>query len=343
MTSRPPVGVIFDTGLSRVDDALAMALLYGFDGKADVFVVAVSVSRPALQAAAFCDAVSRFYAGTASGGNALNGRKLPVGLATSGPLKEDLSLFTAPMARRDGAGKPQYATDIRRASDAAEPTALIRNAFTSQVDGNAVVVLAGPATTLAALLDVEGAKALITRKVRFLAFAGGAFPDGEPESNITADIPAARRLFAEWPTPIVMCGHDVGAQLPFPAESIDRDFAWSPAHPIVDAYRAGQSMPNDLPTQAMAAVLYAAHPQDGYFNLSEPGTVTVRDDGRTRLAPAASGRHRHLVLNPAEKDRIIKTYREVASAKPVQRVQQRRPLPDAQPKKPVPQEPEPKE
>lgn len=340
-TVRRPVGMVFDTGLNQIDDALAMALLYGFEGKGEIFVVAVSVSRPVLDGAIFCDVVSRFYAGTASGGNAVNGRKLPVGLAVDGPLKPvDVPFVAAPLARRNDQGKPLYASDIHRAKDTAEPTALLRNAFTAQFDGNAVVVMSGPATTLAALLDVPDAKALITRKVRLLVVAGGAFPNGDPELNIKADIPAARKLLAEWPTPIVMCGHEVGAQLLYPGASIDQDFAWSSAHPLVDAYRANQPMPYDAPTTAMAAVLYAVHPQDEYFTPSEPGTVSISDDGRARFAPSASGRHRYLILDPAQKDRIIKAYRDVASAKPVPRVQPRRPPAAAPPKKaPEPQEP----
>ena len=337
--------MVFDTGLNQIDDALAMALLYGFEGKGEAFVVAVSVSRPALDGAIFCDVVSRFYAGTASGGNAVNGRKLPVGLADAGPLTQgDAPFVEGPLARRNDQGKPLYVSDIHRAKDTAEPTALLRNAFTAQFDGNAVVVLSGPATTLASLLDVAGAKALITRKVRFLVIAGGALPNGDPEFNIKADIPASRKLFAEWPTPIVMCGHEVGAQLLYPGASIEQDFAWSSAHPVVDAYRANQPMPYDAPTTAMAAVLYAAHPQDEYFTLSEPGTVSISDDGRTRFVASASGRHRYLVLDPAQKDRIIKVYRDVASAKPVQRVQPRRPPPAAPPKKaPEPEEPAPEQ
>ena len=41
------------------------------------------------------------------------------------------------------------------------------------------------------------------------------------------------------------------------------------------------------------------------------------DDGRTKFTPAAGGKHRHLILDPAQKDRIIKAYTEIASAKPV--------------------------
>jgi hypothetical protein len=281
-----------------------------------------------LRAAAFCDIVGRFYAGAVSGAIGFNGRTLPVGLASGGKLKEDLPFFAAPLAMKDPGQKPVYGSDIRELEDTAETPALIRNAFTSQWDENAIVVLSGPATSLANLLDVGGAKALIARKVKLLVFAGGAFPDGEPELHIKTDIPAARKLLAEWPTPIVMAGQEVGKELLFPAASIEKDFAWTPAHPVADAYRAHQSMPYDAPTPAMAAVLYAARTQEGYFKLSGPGSASVSDDGRTRFTPSASGKQRYLIFDPAQKDRIIKTYTEVASAKPVERPQR---VPGAKP------------
>ncbi len=336
---KPPVGVLFDTDMgNRIDDALALALLYGFDGKMEARVVAVSVSKSNLQAAAFCEVVGRFYAGAVSGAFGGFGRTLPIGLSTDGKMPEDTAMLTAPLAKRNAEGAPAYVHGIHKLIDTAEVPALIRNALTAQHDQNAIVVLAGPATNLARVLELPDAKDLIARKVRYLAVSGGAYPEGGPEFNIQADIPAAKKLFAEWPGPIVASGQEIGEALRYPASSIEKDFAWSPAHPIVDAYRAYQPMPYDAPTWDMTAVLHAVRPQEGYFRLSDPGTIRVLDGGRTRFAPFADGRHRYLILDPAQQERIIKTYTEIASAKPVPR-QRFRP-PQAQP--PQQQQPPPK-
>ena len=88
----------------------------------------------------------------------------------------------------------------------------------------------------------------------------------------------------------------MGDALPYPGASIEKDFAWSPAHPVVDAYRAYKPMPYDAPASALAAVLQAALPDEKYFTLSEPGTISVLDDGRTRFAPQAEGKHRYLIV-----------------------------------------------
>jgi hypothetical protein len=228
-------------------------------------------------------------------------------------------MLAVPLSKRNAEGAPVYSHGIEKLNDTAEVTALIRNAFTAQQDQNSVVILAGPATNLVKVLDLPGAKELIARKVRLLSVAAGAYPDGQPESHVTADIAAAKKLFAEWPTPIVAAGFEVGDALRFPASSIEKDFAWSTDHPVVDAYRAFQPMPYDAPGCDMAAALYAVRPQESYFKVSDSGTIRVLDDGRTKFAPSAEGKHRYLIVDPSQKERVVKTYVEIASAKPVPR------------------------
>jgi inosine-uridine nucleoside N-ribohydrolase len=320
------VGILFDTGLgNRIDEALALALLYGLDGKGEARVIALSVSKPNLKAAALCEAIARFYAGAASGAFGAVGRTLPVGLAEEGKLPEDTPMLTVPLSKRSEDGQPLYSHGIEKLNDTAEVRALIRNALAQQPDQSCVVVLTGTATNLAKVLDLPGAKDLIQRKVRLLSIAGGAYPAGGPQFNLKTDVPAAKKLFAEWPTPIVAAGDEIGTALLYPAASIEKDFAWSPAHPIVDAYRAYQPMPYDAPTAAMAAVLYAVRSQAGDFKLSEPGAISVLDDGRTKFTPSPEGKHRYLMLDPAQQERVLKTFVELASAKPVPRQPRRRP------------------
>src|SRR5262249_27358838 len=151
---------------------------------------------------------------------------------------------------------------------------------------------AGPATGVVRLLGLYRSGPQITAKCKQLVVAAGSFPAGQPEATIGRDIAAAKKLFAEWPTPIVAVGAEVGEALPYPGASIEKDFAWAPSHPLVDAYRAAKPMPYDAPASALAAVLYAVHPDDGYFKLSDPGTISVLDDGRTRFTAKADGQHR---------------------------------------------------
>ncbi|MFN7925850.1 MAG: nucleoside hydrolase [Bryobacteraceae bacterium] len=329
---KPPVGVIFDSDLgNRIDDILALALLYGLDGKNEARMVSVSVTKSTLRSAALAEVIGRFYAGAVSGAFAAAGRTLPVGMAEDGRMKDDTPLMKGVLDRKTPEGKPTYDHGIHRLNDTAEPTAVIRNAFTGQHDQNCLVLLAGPATNLVKVLDLPGVPELIARKVRYLVVAGGDFASSAPEPNFAADLPAIRKLLAEWPTSIVFAGQELGAALRYPAASIEADFTWSQAQPVVDAYRAAQTMPYDAPARTMAAALYAIRPEAGLFKLSTSGRIEILDSGAAEFAPSEGGKHRYLTLDPAKQDQIVKTFTEIASAKPVPRVRRFRP-PDQQQK-----------
>ncbi len=326
--NKPPVGIVFDSAFgNRVDDALAMAVLYGLDGKNECRVISVTISKPNLKAAAAAEVIGRFYAGAVSGNFGAVGRNLPIGLADQGPNPEETPLITGIL------GNPNYEHGIHSLNDTAEPHAVIRNALTSQFDQNAVVVCAGPATNLAKVLELAGAKAWIERKVRNLVIVGGDFSgSGKADVNFSSDVAAARKVFAEWPTEIVVSGAEIGGALPFPGASIEKDFSWSPAHPVVDAYRAAGKMPYDAGSWDIAGVLQAVRASENYFKLSAAGTVQIADDGSSTFTPGSQGKHRHLLLDPAQRDRIIQAYVELASAKPVVRTPRRpRPAADAKP------------
>lgn len=306
---------------NTVDDALALALLYGFDSSrpAEANLISVSVSKSNLKAAALCEAIGGFYSDHSNRQipeRFRRRRMLPVGLSVAGKMPEDTALISGVLGKQKDDGTPLYEHGIHKLNDTADCAALIRNAFTAQQDANCITILTGPATNLAAVLELSGASEWIERKVRFLVVAAGQFPDGPADPHTKTDIAAAKKLFAEWPTPIIAVGHEIGEAIPYPASSIEHDYNWSPHHPIVDAYRAYKSMPYDADAWAMAAVLYAVRPNDNYFNLSEPGTISVLDDGRLRFTPSTEGRHRHLIVNPAQKHCVVEAYTEIASAEP---------------------------
>jgi hypothetical protein len=234
-------------------------------------------------------------------------------------------MITVPLAKKNAEGKPVFPHSIDSIIDTADPTPLVRNALTAQRDENVVIVLSGPATGLVSIMNLPGGKELITRKVRMLIFAGGSYPTGKPDAQISGDIAAAKRLFAEWPTPIVAVGSEVSEQIAFPAASIDADFAWSPAHPIVEAVRAAENPLKDIPALSPSAALFAVRSDKGLFQRSAPGTIVVDDSGSTRFTPAASGKHTYLSVDPAQRELIVKSLVELASAKPVVRLPRRRP------------------
>jgi hypothetical protein len=321
-SARPPIGIAFDGDLgNRIDAMLAVAMLNGFTAKTEARRISLSVSRPSVISAQLADVISNFYRAPppARGGGVGAITEGMIGMPEGTASADDKPVLGALLAKKAADGTPLYTSTIGGLINTAESAVLIRNLLLAQHDGNATIVLAGPATGVVRLLGLYRSGPQITAKCKQLIVAAGSFPAGPAEATIKTDVAAAQKLFAEWPTPLVAVGSEVGDALPYPGASIDKDFAWSPAHPIVDAYRALKPMPYDAPAAALAAVLYAVHPDDDYFKLSDPGTISVLDDGRTRFTPGAEGKHRYLIVDPAQKERVIAVYSAMVSAAPAPR------------------------
>jgi len=304
---KQPLGVVYMTSMDRPDAVLALALLYGLQAKRESRIGSVCLNGPgaSLGAAIFCDLVQRFY--TPGPMRNANQTLLP-GLALDGPLPPDSAMITAAVSQT------AYARSIKRLSDTSLPEAVIRNGVI--FNSEAVMILSAPATYLAKSLDLQGVRELYKDRVKRLVVVDSGTPQ---------DAPAIRKVLAEFPSPIFFCGKDVGDALPYPGSSIDKDFTWAPQHPIVDAIKAYKPGPYDPPSYDMAGSLCAVHPDQGFFQLSEPGSITVADNGRLSFVPGPTGKVRSLIVDPTQKDKILKAYTELASAKPAVPQQRVRP------------------
>ena len=311
----PPIGIAYDGDVGRrIDAVLGIAMLNGFAAKGEARRITLTVSTPSLKTAQIADVVASFYTppAAAARGGVGAAREGMIGMP-EGPTGKDDPLLATLLAK--------YQSAIAGVADTPESAVLIRNLLLAQNDQNAAIVSAGPATNLARLAGLYRAIPQLVAKVKHAVVALGAFGTTAPaDPSITQDLASARKLFAEWPTPLVAVGTEVGAALPFPGASVDRDFAWATTpHPVVDAYRAFKPMPYDAPAGALAALLYAVHPADGYFKTSDAGTISVGDDGRTTFTPSAEGKHRYLIVDPAQSDKILKLYTELVASKPIPR------------------------
>jgi inosine-uridine nucleoside N-ribohydrolase len=304
-------GILFDSDMGRnIDAALALAMLHGL-GRGRV--IAVGVSNSSLDAAAFCDAVARFYAGDAG---------LPVGLAEDGPKLDDAPMLSGLLGMRGTDGQPAFRHGVRSINDTADPAVVFRNALLTQQEQQGVVVLAGPATNLVGLLRLSGSRDIVASKVRLLVVAAGAFGGSVVDPRIRADISAARKVLADWPSPVVAVGMEAGNAAPYPDQSIEADFSWSPNHPIVAAYRAYRekqqrgSGASGVSSQAVLAALYVANPSADFLKLSAPGRIEAGDDGITRFRESAGGKHRYLIIDPMQKESVTQAFLALAAARP---------------------------
>jgi hypothetical protein len=166
------------------------------------------------------------------------------------------------------------------------------------------MALAGPPVNLLGLLSILDGRPLIQKKARSLVI-------GSP----LADIPGFNKLLAEWPGPITIVSEEL-RNLKFPAAALEEDFAWAANHPVMDAYRAAQTLPYDPPIGAMVAVLHAVHPEANHFALSKSGTLTVLPDGRTQFNETPQGRHRLLMSDPGRTEPLIAALRQIVATRP---------------------------
>jgi purine nucleosidase len=341
--------VIFDTDMwSDIDDALALAMLHALEDRGEIKLVAVTVNMEEPWCASYVDAVDTFY-----------GRpEIPIGLVRDGKNLEAIrkqfpetiwpvTEYTRLLAQRKNSdGTLVYPHRLVDGAKAPEAVPVLRRALAAQPDGSVVMIAVGYHTNLARLLDSGadaasplGGRELVARKVRLLSVMAGNFrdtesdgkmkPKGTPEFNLMVDVPAAQKVFSNWPTPIVDSGFEIGISLLFPAYSIDHDYSYVAHHPIADTYRTyaeetKSQWPHDHPTYDLTAVLYAARPDRDYFSLSQPGKISVLADGGSRFDEVAGGSHRYLILSDGQKARALEAMVMLASEPPTQGKRPRR-------------------
>ena len=315
---KPVVNLIFDTDLGNdIDDAMALATIHALQNRGECKLLAVTVTKDNEDAAPAIDVINTFY-----------GRgDIPIGVVKDGVTKDD-SPYAKHLARCKDDGKYRFLHDLINGSDAPEAVEVLRKTLAAQPDGSVVMLQVGFSTNLARLLDSKpddisplSGKDLVKKKIKLLSIMAGKFDKTKKEHNfgeynIVKDLPAAKKLFAEWPTPIVASGWEIGNDCRVQAASIVQDYNYVPHHPIKEGYLIYCKMPHNRPLFDLTSVLYAVRPDRGYFTLSKPGKTVVDDDGFSRFNEEANGPHRYLTVNPVQKEVVAESLSVLSSEAP---------------------------
>jgi inosine-uridine nucleoside N-ribohydrolase len=301
-----------------VDDALALAVIHALQNRRSCELLAVTLTCPEPLAPAYVAAVNTFY-----------GRPgIPIGINPDSPRAlHPKNRFLEIMLRKNPGGPPVFPSNWD-AAKAPRAVDLLRRALAAAADASIVIVQVGFSTNLAALLDTRpdalsplGGRELVAKKVRLLSIMAGNFAENaasqKAEFNILHDIPAARKLAAGWPSPIVWGGFEVGRAVPYPARSLDNDFAYVPAHPVREAYQSYLPTPHERPCWDLVSALYAVWPDRGvYYGLSPAGRVTISPEGRTTFAAQPGGRDRYIKVDANRINRLREVLSILASEPP---------------------------
>ncbi|HVX14656.1 MAG TPA: nucleoside hydrolase [Pirellulales bacterium] len=316
---KPPtaVSLIYDTDIcGDCDDVLALGMIHALETRGACRLLAVTVSVDNDLAADFVDAINHFY-----------GRpRIPIGVVGQGGVRAE-SKFLSLAAQRDG-DKLRYRRDLGSSGDRRPANEVLRKTLAGEPDGSVTIVQVGFSTNLARLLDSPAddisplsGEELVRKKVKLLSLMAGAFVpiDGNSryrEYNVVQDVKSAQTVARRWPTPMVWSGFEIGIALPYPAVSIERDYAYVPHHPLAEAYILYNPPPHARPTWDLTSVLFAVYADRGFFELSPPGTVTIETDGSSPFAADAAGQHRYLVLPADRRARVTEALVQLCSQPP---------------------------
>jgi inosine-uridine nucleoside N-ribohydrolase len=226
-----PLPVIFETDMGNdVDDALALDMLYKYADRGMINILAVCSNKNNKYALPFLDIMNTWYGYPG----------IPLGNMAGGPDTDDAppADFLQPICEFSRDGKPVFQQSLNDYTKVPEATRLYRKILAGQPDTSVVIISVGFSTNIAKLLDTGPdeyssltGKELVRKKVKLLSMMAGNVRDHELEFNIVRDPAAARKVFAGWPTEIVVSPSELGVSILYPVASIKNDFDGRPTIP----------------------------------------------------------------------------------------------------------------
>jgi hypothetical protein len=308
--------VIFETDIGNdVDDALALDMLFKYMDAGKIDLIGIMTNKESQYSVEFIDVMKTWYGYP----------RIPVGIVHKGADCENDAVNYAKSVclMKDGSGKPVFKRSMKNYGQLPDAHILYRKILARQPDNSVTIISVGFSTNLARLLDTPAdnispltGKELVAKKVKLLCTMAGCFNNSNLfEYNVAKDIPAAKKVFAEWPTRLVTSPFEVGIAINYPGSSIENDFKWAPKHPAVEAYKSYQKMPYDRPTWDLTSVLYSVE-GPSYFNVSPSGRMKVTDKGALEFIPDAGGNRYYLTVDSAQAEKIKQHFIELLTKKP---------------------------
>ena len=309
--------IILETDIGNdVDDALALDMLYKYLDAGDIDLLGIMINKEGTYPAEYTDIMNTWYGYP----------QIPIGILHNGAdCENDATNYAKAVCLiQDENSKPAFKRSLKGGYDQLpEAPALYRKLLAQQPDSSVTIISVGFSTNLARLLDTPAdeyssltGKELVAKKVKLLCTMAGCFNNPELyEYNVVKDIPAAKKVFTEWPTTLVSSPFEVGIAINYPATSIENDFQWAPIHPMVEAYKSYQKMPYDRPTWDLTSVLYSVE-GPSYFTVSPAGKINVTDKGATEFTPDATGNRYYLTVDAAQAENIKQHFVKLISKQP---------------------------
>ena len=307
--------VIFETDIGNdIDDALALDMLYKYMDQDKIDLLAVMLSKCAPAPAEFMDIMGTWYGYP----------DVPVGIVRDGADDPWGRYAQKVVDLKNEDGTPMFARTYGDYDKLPDAHILYRKILAQQPDNSVVISTVGFSTNLARLLDTPAdeyspltGKELVAKKVKLLVPMAGHMSDTTYcEYNVIKDIPAAQKVFSEWPTRMVVSPFEVGLAIEYPGASMRNDMSWANPHPLVEAYRSwADHLDYDRPTWDLTSVLYAVE-GESWFTMSEPGNIAIKDDGASIFTPCEDGRVTYMMVDEAQCKAINERFQELITSVP---------------------------
>lgn len=309
--------IILETDIGNdVDDALALDMLYKYLDEKKIDLLGITLNKEGTYPAEYTDIMNTWYGYP----------QIPIGIIHNGAdCENDATNYAKAVCliRKDN-GESAFKRSLEGDyNQLPEAPALYRKLLAQQPDSSVTVISVGFSTNLARLLDTPAdrispltGKELVAQKVKLLCTMAGCFNNPDLfEYNVVKDIPAAKKVFSEWPTTLVTSPFEVGIAIHYPGSSIENDFRWAPLHPMAEAYKSYQQMPYDRPTWDLTSVLYAVE-GPSYFTVSRAGKINVTDQGATEFTPDTTGNRYYLAVDSIQAENIKQYFVRLVTKQP---------------------------
>lgn len=274
-----PVSVIFDTDIAPdYDDVGAMALLHAFADAGEAKILA-TISCNAFETTVPTISLLNTYFGRPD---------IPIGITKRDKPNMNCQQKWAEFI------VDKYPHKVKSNAEAMEATKLYRKILAKQPDQSVTIITVGFFTNLADLLASQpdefsklSGKDLIKKKVKLLvSMAAGLNKENRGhEFNVHIDAKASQKVFAEWNTPMLLSGFEVGERIRTGIRLINNESIQQ--SPVKDAYQVALAKDKNTigrNSWDQTAVLVAVKGVEPYFSTRKLN-FEITDDGSNVLIP----------------------------------------------------------
>ncbi len=294
-----PVNIIFDTDIAPdYDDVGAMALLHAFADKGEANILA-TISSNAFETTAPTLSVLNTY---------FNRPDIPIGITKKAlPNKECQQQWAEAIIKK-------YPHSLQTNGEAIDAVTLYRKILALQPDKSVTIVTVGFFTNLAELLDSKadgysplGGKELVVKKVKQLVSMAASLKSGTSgyEFNVTTDAAASRKVFEQWPSPIIISGFEIGEKILTGIRLINNINIQN--SPVKDAFAIALAKDNNTKGRNSwdeTAVLVAVRGMSPYFGYRKLN-FAILPDGKDSIIPGDKCKYLTFKQTPGQIAKVI--------------------------------------